>query len=284
MHGVKQRTELIIRHRDMNVAVQVVRRLHAPAGRILFVNGAIATLSALRWAEHGLDEFELVLFDFPMVGRSAALNPGLADVGREDEAAIVAALVGRFRPDYLVSLSWGGAAALSALSQRPASVRRAIVASFAHEVSAPLAQMSEAVFACAAEGRFADGAAAAVEALGEHLPSRLKASLARYFLELEPRQIAHILRHMRDTATLDARDFRQVLRAIDTPVLFANGAWDRFAPPEAARAFAGDVRGADFTIVPNAGHFLGLESRAAAAWGCDVIRDWCRTPALSRMA
>ena len=151
-----------------DIAVRLVRRLAGPRERILFVNGAIATTNALRWVEKGLADFEIVSFDFPHLGRSAAFNAGRPPSDPETDAAIVLALIEQLRPDYLISISWGGTAALMALAERPASVRRAVLGAYSLGVTASMHDLGVELLTLIG----VDNTAAArlvVGELGEHL-------------------------------------------------------------------------------------------------------------------
>lgn len=261
------------RHAGFDIAVRHVRRNGPTLGRILFVNGAATTLTALRWAEKGLSEFDLVTFDFPAMGRSWDVARRVSH-GREGEASIVRSLVERHGPDHLASLSWGGVAALSVLAERPPSVKRAAVASFAARLSEPLRDLCATLTALIEAGRTEAAAALTVDALGERLPERMKSAFRRFCLELTPDQATHLRNHMLDVMASAASGAVSLLGAIDVPIAFVNGAADRFTPPESARGFEGLVRTATFHIVPGAGHFLALESPERADFVCRVGRDF----------
>src|SRR5439155_18271781 len=110
----------------------------------------------------------------------------------------------RYAPDYLISLSWGGMAALAALTQRPASIRRAIISSFSLRVTEPLRGLCEDLVALADAQRLGEAARVAVEELGQHLPERMKDAYRRYFEMLSPAQVAYLHDHMKALPDLDA--------------------------------------------------------------------------------
>jgi pimeloyl-ACP methyl ester carboxylesterase len=277
---------MVVGHADMRVAARLIARPWPVHGRILFVNGAISTMAALRWAESGLSRFEIVAFDYPMVGLSRALNPDLHSLDRVRETEILLRLIDRFQPDFLLSQSWGGAAALWALSERPPSIRRAIVSSFSFEVSAPLQRLCERLIEHAAAGRRREGAALAVREVGAGLPPRLQQAYVDYFYTLDDQQLDYVLRQMRDVTSLSGECHRARLGRIDVPVLFGNGALDRITPPESARPFAECVAGGAFRTVSGAAHLLVIESKAISAQVCAEIEDFfaADAAALSRIA
>ena len=254
------------------VAATLYRRSGPVNGRILFVNGAITTATALKWAVRSLTDFELVVFDFPNVGQSRPLNAECEPVSMEVEGEIVGRLIEIYRPDYLISMSWGGASALKALSARPSSVRRAIISSYSYGMTPELQTYGEVIAAAAVRGDRKFGAAYAIDQLGEHLGDRLRRHYRDYFFNLDPAQERYILEHIRYVSNLQVENHLADLRRIDIPVLFANGARDRFTPPGSALPFASVIRNARFVTIPDAGHFLGNESRTALEAVCAHIR------------
>lgn len=256
------------------VAVRLVLRPGPVKGRILFVNGAITTASALKWAVRSLEDFELVIFDFPSVGRSRELNPGPCGLCLEAEGAIVDALARRYRPDMLISLSWGGASALAALALRPPSIRRAIISSYSFGMGPQMRAYCAEVIARIEAGDFSAAAAYAVDQLGERLQGRFREHFKTYFLELDPEQVAYVVAHIRYVANLEPRDYLAAISRINIPVLFANGAGDRFTPPESVLGMRGHVRDASFLTIPRLGHFMATEDREARLVVCQAIRDW----------
>lgn len=266
--------DIVVLPDGARIAARLVRRAGPVKGRILFVNGAITTASALKWAVRGLEDFELVLFDFPSVGRSRELNPGPCGMVLEAEGAIVAALADRYRPDMLISLSWGGASALAALALRPVSIRRAIISSYSFGMGPRMRAYCDEVIRLIDAGEDRAAASYAVDQLGERLQPRFREHFKTYFLELDREQIAYVKAHIRYVAGLVPNDYLAALHRIDVPVLFANGAGDRFTPPESVLGMRGHVRDASFLTIPRLGHFLANEDREARLAVCEAIRDW----------
>ncbi len=274
MRGGGQATNRVERHAGFDIVVRLVRRDGTVRGRILFVNGAATTLAALRWAEHGLTEFDLLTFDFPMMGRSLGLDPRAKAMDRAAETEIVASLIERHAPDYLSSVSWGGASALAALARRPPSVKRAAIASFSAGLSKPLERLCQELTTLIDSGQTDEAARRTVDSIGERLPDALRRAFRRFCLGLNAEQAVHLRDHMLELMGARVAERASELAAIEIPVLFVNGAKDRYTPPKGARAFEGLIGDARFLVAPDAGHFLAMESPETARLVCEAAHKF----------
>ena len=247
------------------VFVERLRRERPTRGTILFVNGAVATTAALRWAVAALPDYDLLLFDFPHLGLSRAHNAELASAALETEAEILSAMIDRYKPEFLAAQSWGGSSALAALARRPGSVQRAIVASYSAGLTAPMRAMTEALIE--AIERYDPPAAAQlmVTGLGERLPQAAQRLHARYFLQFDKAKAAVVGAQLRDIAAASFAAEAARWGRIELPVLFINGALDRFTPPWSALPLARACQRASFAVVPGAGHFLAMEGAEPCA-------------------
>ena len=89
----------------------------------------------------------------------------------------------------------------------------------------------------------------------------------RYFLRFEIQEVANIARQLTYVAGLSFA--RESVSVGDTtaPLVFINGAADRFTPPQAARPLAAHFADARFAVVADAGHFLAMEGAEALPAG-----------------
>ena len=243
-------------------------------GTILFVNGAVATTTALRWAVKSLTDFDLVLFDFPHFGASATHNLGAPGLDKEAEARVLLDLIEQFQPDYLISQSWGGTAALLALTQRPACVRRAIIACYSAGMSAPMRALADELMELIARGENIEAARLTMTTLGERLPPVSRKLQERYFLRFGAAESHQIAAQIGYVASLAFAQDAPRMAAIDIPVLIANGERDRFTPPARARPLVRFLPTARLATIPAAGHFLAMESEAACEAVCGTIRGF----------
>ncbi|MBS0294666.1 MAG: alpha/beta hydrolase [Proteobacteria bacterium] len=258
-------TDLTVEADGMRMAVRTVRRAGPVRGTILIVNGVLSPFTALRWTIKSLPEFDLILFDFPPIGLSRPLNPRIGRLTEEQEAELVLALIARFEPEYLISISWGGASALTALAAQPKSIRRAIIASYALGMSEHLRGLASGLLELIDGGRRDEAATHASNMLAELLPERLRRVHKDYYLGLDEVQVQHVVDHARYCLSASTDRIEARLKAIRIPVLFANGAADRLTPPSAVDGIERHLPQAEFAVIPDAGHFLAMESKDAAA-------------------
>jgi rhamnosyltransferase subunit A len=62
--------------------------------------------------------------------------------------------------------------------------------------------------------------------------------------------------------------------AIEVPVLFINGEMDEYTTIEDVRSLAQYIRHSQFAVIPNAGHFLELESTQARRAAGEIQRSF----------
>ena len=262
------------------VSVRLLERASPTRGRILFVNGAFATMSGNRWAERELVNHDILSFDYPAMGASRSHNDAVRPLSKEDEAEILVELVERYRPAFLFSVSWGGMAALLALSGQPAPIRRAVVGSFSARVTERLAALSARGIAAAERGDMAEAADVLLAGLGTTFPAKVQRAYRDYFAAFDAEQIAYGIAQMRTIVTLDptrgeeGASFRAALGRIEVPVLFVNGALDEHTPPHSILPMEAMVRRCGFAEIPDAGHFIPLDGPAPRRALCRAIDDW----------
>ena len=184
------------------------------------------------------------------------------DAAARDFASVLADAADAERPAVVGGLSMGAAVALEAALRAPDRVRGLILASYPAgpgDGRGPSARAHEFAAAIDAEGleragaRFAWGPDSGLDERG--------ASWVRQgFLEHAPRALAHTLREL--LAALPPLEERVAgLSAAGLPLLVLAGANDAPALPVARRLAS--VRGAELTIVPDAGHVVNLAQPAA---------------------
>ncbi|MFI4935269.1 MAG: alpha/beta fold hydrolase [Caulobacterales bacterium] len=266
------------------VFVEEVLREGPTRGSIIFVNGAVATTSALRWAVKSLTDYDLVLFDFPHLGSSRTHNPDLRSLSKEDEAAILGDLIERYRPDFLAAQSWGGTSALLALAERPPSVKKAIIASYSAGLTEVMRALTLELLAAAQRCDRPAATRLVLETLGERLPEASRRLHERYFLRFGGEEVSQVARQLGYVAELSYANELASWRGVEIPVMFMNGARDRFTPPEAIAPAQARFPAVRFAVVPEAGPFLAMESQAACAEVVAIIRGFFTRQAAEGLA
>jgi rhamnosyltransferase subunit A len=231
---------------------------------VILVNGALATTTSFNQTVKYLKEhFNVVLFDLPYAGQSKPHNDGLNEqhLSKDDEVDILSHLIERFRPGYLISISWGGVAALLALARGKSSIKRAVIGSFSPVLNAPMLDYINGAQAML-EQNDRNGAASLLNStVGKYLPRLLKLYNYRYLTSLPVEDCAQVAFHIRQILKLDSANYVETLSAIRIPLLFVNGELDEYTSAQDVRALSRHIRNCEFVTVPRTGHFLDLESK-----------------------
>ena len=237
----------------------------ANAKTIVLVNGAIATTRSSAWATALLRHLRVVLYDAPHLGGSKKHNPQVcAPLSLQEEADMLLYILDHFRADYLASVSWGGLAALQALSTNPASVDRAVICSFSGRLSTRSRLLLEELLALVRRKDNSGAAALVNDTLGRYLPRRSKVANRIYLSALGQQERDHIAAHIERVLTLDLESFAPQLRAITAELLFINGQLDDFTDHAGAAELALLMKNARVAVLPDAGHFLAGEGHRKA--------------------
>ncbi|RJG09301.1 alpha/beta hydrolase [Pseudomonas cavernicola] len=260
---MKPETAIVEIHKKYQVYTE--RYLNDAADKtIILVNGSLATTASFAQTVRYLQpRFNVVLYDQPYAGQSRLHNRHDQPIRKEDEAEILLELIEHFCADHVLSFSWGGAATLLALAQRPRRIEKAVINSFAARINTPMRDYLESglnfLQACdrCNVGRLVN------TTIGKHLPSLFKRFNYRHVSSLAEHEYLQLHFHIREVLTQDTQCYVACAEAIDIPLLFVNGEWDEYTTARDARLFADHVRRCQFRTIKNAGHFLDMEHKAA---------------------
>ncbi|MDR2155584.1 MAG: alpha/beta hydrolase [Burkholderiaceae bacterium] len=234
----------------------------SPRGTVLMVNGAFATITSLHHTiKYLIEQFNVVAFDLPFAGESRVLNPKAAVLEKDKEVAILLDLINIYEPDFAISMSWGGVALLLSLSQRPSSIKRAVLGSFAPEVNPLMRNYLEQSLRFLAADNHEGAAALFNQTLGRYLPRLFQRFNERYLLQFGTHAIDQILFHIRHVLSMDLSKYQNVVTEIDLPLMFVNGERDQFTPADSITHLQLPRAEIRREIVPEAGHFLDMEGK-----------------------
>src|ERR1700739_1847260 len=250
-------------------------KLRGAGKTTLMVNGALATTTSFTQTIRNLkDHTNVVLFDLPFAGRSRSHNAGCGILTKEDEVEILLSLIEQFEVNYLVSASWGGLSTLLALARRPRKVEKAVILSFSPVINSAMHNYMTAARRFMHNRDVRGGAELLNSTVGKYLPRLLKSHNYDYLLHMIEGNEQQIMFHIDQIFGLDHSQYVNMFRAIDVPVLFINGALDEYTTSEDARLLARHSQASEFAIIPDAGHFLDLESSAARRVAGEIKRDF----------
>jgi pimeloyl-ACP methyl ester carboxylesterase len=230
----------------------------------IMVNGALATTTSFSQSIRNLkDHLNIVLFDLPFAGRSREHNTSNSVLTKEDEVEILLHLIEHFDVSYLVSASWGGVSSLLSLARRPPSIEKAVILSFSPVINPAMYEYMVDACRFLREQDISGAAQLLNRTVGKYLPRLLKAHNYQYLLSMIQGNEQQIMFHINQIFELDQSQYVNHFRAIEVPVLFINGALDEYTTTEDARSLAQFIRYSQFAVIPEAGHFLDLESTNA---------------------
>ncbi|CAN7311831.1 alpha/beta fold hydrolase [Pseudomonas sp. TUM22785] len=247
---------------------------------IILVNGSLATTASFAQTVKYLQpQFNVVLYDQPYAGRSKPHNDHSRPITKETEAEILLELIEHYQADYLSSFSWGGVAALLALGQSPARIRKAVINSFSPILNEPMLDyMKNGMNYLQAVDRENVGTLVN-DTIGRYLPALFKRFNHRHVASLDEHEYRQMHFHIHQVLSLDANCYVDCLKAVDIPLLFVNGEHDVYTSPKDAQLFAEHVRDCQFATIRNAGHFIDIEHKAGWLQTQQVMLGFLDTPA-----
>ena len=239
----------------------------------VMVNGALATTTSFSQTIRNLkDHVNIILFDLPFAGRSREHNASNAVLTKDDEVEILLYLIDRFQVNYLISASWGGVSSLLSLSKNPPTVEKAVVLSFSPVINEAMYNYMINARRFLADKDISGGAHLLNSTVGKYLPRLLKAHNHQYLLSMVEGNERQIIFHIDQIFELDQSQYVDRFAAINVPVLFVNGELDEYTTTEDVRSLSQHIRHSEFAVIPNAGHFLDLESTQARRAAGEIKR------------
>ncbi|CAM3707154.1 alpha/beta hydrolase [Rouxiella silvae] len=232
---------------------------------VICVNGALSTTLAFRNCVRNLkDKVNIILFDLPFIGGSREHNTLTRPIPKAEEVEILKQLIDIYKPEYLLSVSWGGLATLMALASQPASVTKAIVTSFSTRVTPAMETYIQRAKQLLDEGKNDEVATLLNNEVGKFLPSILKRANHHHISSLDQDTYRQASFHIDQISRLKEEDYIDIFHSIKTPLVFINGDLDEYTTAEDIRHIANHIENCEFATVPQAGHFLDMENRSAS--------------------
>lgn len=239
-------------------------RADAAEKTIIMVNGSLATTASFAQTVRNLyPTLNVVLYDQPYAGKSKPHNRHEKPLTREMEGQVLLELIDHFNAEHVMSFSWGGAAALVALSHRPKRIESAVISSFSPVLNEHMRDyLNRGVIHLGAHNRYEVGHLIN-NTIGKHLPSLFKRFNYRHVSSLDLHEYDQMHYHISQVLEIDPGNYLTAAKNINVPVLFMNGAWDEYTAANDAVHFAKYVKNCSFSVIEAAGHFLDMEHKAA---------------------
>jgi rhamnosyltransferase subunit A len=244
---------------------------------VILVNGALSTTTSFNNTVKFLKQrFNTICFDLPFSGQSKPLNPEAVIITKDDEVEILSYLIDHFRPERLISISWGGLAALMALAHKQTSVSQALIASFSPFLNPAMLDYISDARDSINVGNYDKAAQLLNDTVGKFLPRIVKYYNYRYLSKLPDKEMQQVSYHIDQILNLQPGRYLQKLQQItpDTEILFMNGDLDEYTTAVDVKFVAAYLKHARFVTVKGAGHFLDLEGPRAQKATHKLIFDF----------
>lgn len=239
---------------------KIIRTTNHDAPWILFVNGVLATTTSFYWAINMLPNHNLIFYDPPRAGKSLEKNNSVDDFPIDIDVLALTELNERYSPFGILSMSWGGFAALLMLGLRPGNIRRAVIASFSDKITPAMSDYLATIGPLIHSRRISEAGDLFCHTLGRYLPNRYKRGYVRYFAKLTEPAFDHLIKHFDYLFGLKPETYTTTLPKIWCDCLFINGGLDLYTSPNDAQNLAALVPRSRTVVVPGAGHFLSMEN------------------------
>lgn len=267
--------------------IQVQYRIHTEFYRsdtaqntIILVHGSMSTTASFAQTVKNLHpHLNIVLYDQPYAGQSKPHNRHQTPLTKELEADVLLELIEHFDVQYVLSFSWGGTAALTALASSPRRIEKAVISSFSPLINVPMRNYLERGRRCLADCNRTQVGNLVNDTLGKHLPSLFKRFNYRHVSTLAEHEYAQMHFHINQVLSGDPQCYLKATQRIEIPVLFINGEWDEYTAANDARQFAHAIRDSQFVSVENTGHFLDMEHKQASHISKIALLDFLKPPA-----
>lgn len=226
------------------------------------VSGAMQTMSIWRSVvKRFTDEYTVVLFDMPGVGRSRILS-GSAHVSVDEQVEVLDALVAHTRGGgdlVLAGSSWGTAIAASYAALKPDAVQRLLLSSFGMRPNAGMEYVVKRATELYRARDYAGGADLIFEVFGRNIGPVYKQQIVAQFRNLTDESAEIFYRHCANILTLGRLDEAVDLTRIKARTLIINGADDPIIDLEDMRLAEDLIPDCQLRLVDNVGHFLHFE-------------------------
>ncbi|PKL96172.1 MAG: hypothetical protein CVV18_02705 [Gammaproteobacteria bacterium HGW-Gammaproteobacteria-8] len=233
---------------------------------LVCVSGAMQTMSIWRSVvKRFTDDYTVVLFDMPGVGRSRVLS-GTAHVTVDEQIqvldSLIASLISETRgPGELVlaGSSWGTAIAASYAALKPDVVDSLLLSSFGMRPNAGMEYVVERATALYHARDYAGGAELIFEVFGRNLGPVYKQQIMAQFQNLTSDSAEIFYQHCANILSLGRLDEAVDLTRITARTLIINGADDPIIDLDDMRLAETLIPDCQLRLVDKVGHFLHFE-------------------------
>ncbi|WP_411571888.1 alpha/beta fold hydrolase [Pectobacterium cacticida] len=240
----------------------------------ILVNGALATSSSfLHWVKHLEGRVNTILFDLPFAGKSKTMNKSLSIITKEQEVEIINHLIRHYEPEIIMSVSWGGLAALMAANQNTDIIKKAVIASFSITINEKMERYILKARDYVYANKFSELGMLLNDEVGKYLPRALKRTNYKHIANLDIHEYHQACFHLEQIIKLKDFDYKRLISKTSIPVIFINGERDEYTTCEDVKYLKNYLPNSEFYTVSHAGHFLDLENKQASLALKDIFEN-----------
>ena len=242
---------------------EIPYRVYGDSPRTLMcVSGALQTMAVWRTVvKQFTNEFTVVIFDMPGIGRSEILSGG-AHVTVPEQLDALHALIAKTHGGGELSLagsSWGTVIAVAYAAQRPDAVQNLVLSSFGMKTNAVMEDIVHRALALYHAGDYSKGADLILEMFGQQIGEAYKRQIIAQFAQLNRDNALAFYEHCSNILKLGRLDEVIDLTQIKARTFIINGAEDQIIDLEDANVAGRLIPNCEVRLIDGVGHFLHFE-------------------------
>jgi len=254
----------VIKIKRFEVHFRVYGSLHTKNPPIVVVNGVGQSMASWRsFISHFKNEYCIVLFDFPGLGRSKILS-GEFNLTLNEQSAILEAIVEKTCHNRVVNIlasSWGGAVASFYAAQHSGCIHKLVLASFGLSANRNMISTIKRGQAAIETGRKHLCGEIIIESFGNNISGGLKNQIKTQFHRMNQSSILQFHEHI--SWSLDAELRSEIaFQNITARTLVINGRDDPIIDTDSMKYLEAVMPDCERKVEENVGHFLHLEDAA----------------------
>lgn len=229
---------------------------------LLCVSGVMQTMAVWREVIRRFsNDFTVVVFDMPGVGRSKILSGG-AHVSLDEQIEVVHTLIQHLEPAGELTLagsSWGTAVATGYAARHPEAVQQLVLSSFGMKPNSEMLRMVDKAQELYHRRDYAAGAEIIIGMFGQKIGHAYKRQIETQFANLSDHNAESFYEHCRNIANLPKLVDWVDLTKIKARTLIVNGAMDRIIDQQDMWTAAKRIPDCECVLIDEVGHFLHFE-------------------------
>jgi pimeloyl-ACP methyl ester carboxylesterase len=229
---------------------------------LMCVSGALQTMAIWHTVvKRFTDNFTVVVFDMPGIGRSRIKHGGVHVTVQEQLESLHALIKETHRGGELTlaGSSWGTVIASAYAALRPELVQQMVLCSFGMKPNAVMREIVRRALELYQQGDYASGAGLILDMFGGQLGEAYKRKIIAQFEQLNRANAEAFCEHCTNILKLGRLDDAIDLTRIKARTFIINGANDTIIDPEDMYIAQKLIPNCETRMVKGVGHFLHLE-------------------------